>query len=137
MKLRERLQQLKDEAERALVAVRPAPLAQPGPEPPVVARMVVEIRSDGTRTIARGAIEDLATQQKVALQAEGSTPLALALSLAGSLRQLPGVAWDLARATRRGQLPPASPGAPARDPLASRAENGKAGSDDGAPPRDH
>ena len=36
-------------------------------EPPVVARLIVEIRSDGTRTIARGAIEDVASGQKTAI----------------------------------------------------------------------
>jgi hypothetical protein len=58
-------------------------------EPPVVARLVVEIRSDGTRTIARGAIQDAALGQEVAIKAEGTTPLALALSLARSILKAP------------------------------------------------
>lgn len=58
-------------------------------EPPVVARLIVEIRSDGTRTIARGAMEDVATGQKVAVQADGSTPLSLALSLAKTIAATP------------------------------------------------
>jgi hypothetical protein len=58
-------------------------------EPPVVARMIVEIRSDGSRTIARGALEDVATGQRAAIEAKGGTPFQLALSLMRSLGQLP------------------------------------------------
>jgi hypothetical protein len=58
-------------------------------EPPVVARMVIEIRSDGSRTIARGALQDAASGQEVAVHAEGTTPLALAASLARTLVKLP------------------------------------------------
>jgi hypothetical protein len=58
-------------------------------EPPVVARLVVEIRSDGTRTIARGALEDAQHGEKVAIEAHGNSPLQLALALARSLTQLP------------------------------------------------
>jgi hypothetical protein len=63
---------------------------------PVVARLVVEVRSDGTRTVARGALEDQTTGQRVALQAEGTTPASLASSLMGSLVKLPffGVARE-------------------------------------------
>jgi hypothetical protein len=56
---------------------------------PVVARLVVEIRSDGRRTIARGALEDAATQQRVAVEARGDSPLQLAIALARSLTSLP------------------------------------------------
>jgi hypothetical protein len=65
-------------------------------ELPVVARMVVEIRSDGRTTIARGAMEDAQSGQKVAIQATGTTPLALALSLAKSIASAP---WLAAAAT--------------------------------------
>jgi len=58
-------------------------------EPPVVARLVVEIRSDGTRTIARGAIEDVTTNQRTAVEAHGDSPLQLALALARSIGGLP------------------------------------------------
>jgi hypothetical protein len=58
-------------------------------EPPVVARMIVEIRSDGSRTIARGALEDVATGHKAAIEAHGTTPVQLAFSLVRSLGQLP------------------------------------------------
>src|SRR6188508_152002 len=46
---------------------------------PVVARLVVEIRSDGRRTVARGAMEDTATGQGVAVEARGDSPMKLAL----------------------------------------------------------
>lgn len=61
-------------------------------EPPVVARLVIEIRSDGRRTIARGAMEDASIGEKVAIQAEGTTPLALAMSLAKSIFSVPALA---------------------------------------------
>jgi hypothetical protein len=98
-------------------------------EPPVVARLIVEIRSDGSRTIARGAIEDTTTGQRTSIEAHGSTPLALIASLTRSIFQLPAMARQAARALlpgkrpgdfgARGQTPPAPPGpapAPPRRP---------------------
>lgn len=70
-------------------------------EPPVIARLVVEIRSDGSRTIARGAIEDLSTGQRATVEALGTSPLQLALSLARALTQLPRLS---ARSAVRGLL---------------------------------
>ncbi len=70
-------------------------------EPPVVARMVVEIRSDGTRTIARGAAEDAASGEKVAIQIEGSTPLQLALSLMKTVAAIPALAKSAVQAMRQ------------------------------------
>lgn len=52
---------------------------------PVVARLMVEIRSDGSRTVARGAMEDMMSGEKVAIEARGSTPMSLALGLAKSM----------------------------------------------------
>ena len=69
-------------------------------EPPVVARLVIEIRSDGSRTVARGGLEDVAGGDKVAIEARGTTPLALASSLAKSLLTTP----LLARAAFRNML---------------------------------
>lgn len=57
--------------------------------PPVVARLVVEIRSDGTRTIARGALEDRSTGQRVDLRADSTTPVALARELTRVLLETP------------------------------------------------
>jgi hypothetical protein len=68
---------------------------------PVVARLVVEIRSDGRRTIARGAAEDRASGQKVAIEARGDSPAMLAVALARSLFKLPGLG---ARRAVRGLL---------------------------------
>jgi hypothetical protein len=65
------------------------------PELPVVARLVVEIRSDGSRTVARGAMEDASTGMKAAVQAEGRTPLELAMGLAKSLLTAPQFARDI------------------------------------------
>lgn len=70
-------------------------------EPPVVARLVVEIRSDGSRTIARGAIEDAQRGERVAIEARGDSPLQLAIALARSLTQLPRLT---AQRTVRGLL---------------------------------
>jgi hypothetical protein len=75
-------------------------LAQDEDEPPVVARMVIEIRSDGTRTIARGAAEDAASGEKVAIKVEGGSPLQLALSLMKSVASLPALAKSAAKALR-------------------------------------
>jgi hypothetical protein len=70
-------------------------------EPPVVARLVVEIRSDGTRTIARGAIEDAQRGERVAIEARGDSPVQLAIALARALTQLPRIT---ARSAVRGLL---------------------------------
>lgn len=76
-------------------------LAPAADEPPVVARLVVEIRSDGSRTIARGAMEDVREGQRVAIKAEGSSPAQLAFSLARAMFGFPA----LARQTVRSLLP--------------------------------
>ena len=70
-------------------------------EPPVVARLVVEIRSDGSRTIARGALEDAQRGERVAIEARGDSPMQLAIALARSLTQLPRLT---ARSAIRGLL---------------------------------
>ena len=75
-----------------------APLATPPDEPPVVARLMVEIRSDGSRTIARGALQDELSGEKVAIEAKGNSPLELAAQLAKSLLTTPLNAATLGRA---------------------------------------
>lgn len=85
----------------------PDALEAPAPEPPVVARLMIEIRSDGTRTVARGALQDEITGEQVAIEAKGSSPLELAGQLAKSLVTAPlglGLA-SLSRAlpTRKGR----------------------------------
>lgn len=83
---------------RAALAARPQqPLAQAEPEPPVVAQLMIEIRSDGSRTIARGALNDLRNGESAQVHAEGRTPNELMLSLASSLLALPGSVFSVAR----------------------------------------
>jgi len=82
-----------------LVTTPPGALRE---EPPVVARLVVEIRSDGSRTIARGALEDTQNGQRTAIEARGDSPIQLAIALARSLAQVPRFA---ARQAIRGLLP--------------------------------
>jgi hypothetical protein len=77
---------MKDDVE--LVREAPAEVVE-SKEPPVVARLVVEIRSDGSRTIARGALEDVTTGQTAMIDAQGTSPIQLAFALARSLSQLP------------------------------------------------
>ncbi|NVB43057.1 hypothetical protein G6O69_34865 [Pseudenhygromyxa sp. WMMC2535] len=60
----------------------PGSLREVEDEPPIVARMVVEIRSDGSTTIARGAVEDRLGDQQVAVEAKADSPMALSLALA-------------------------------------------------------
>lgn len=73
-------------------------------ELPVVARLIVEVRSDGSRTIARGAMEDAASGTRVAVEAAGSTPLELALTLAKSIMSAPWFTRGLARGSVRALL---------------------------------
>jgi hypothetical protein len=74
-------------------------------ELPVVARIMVEVRSDGRRTIARGAMEDAATGTKASIEAIGSTPLELALALAKSMLQVPALARQGVKERLRRLLP--------------------------------
>ncbi len=66
-------------------------------ELPVVARMVVEIRSDGSRTIARGVLEDHIQGEKVAVEAKAPTLPGLATGLARALMRMPGIERRAAR----------------------------------------
>lgn len=86
------------DADDPLAPAEPKTLAERPDEPPVVARMIVEIRSDGSRTIARGAIEEATTGERVAIEAHGSTPLALARSLAKSMFSAPLLAKQAVKA---------------------------------------
>ena len=89
---------MKDDDKPELVR---APAGELQSEPPVVARLVVEIRSDGSRTIARGALEDVANQQRTTIEARGDSPIQLAIALARALTQLPRLG---ARSAVRGLL---------------------------------
>ena len=78
----------------------PAEVPAPPDELPVVARLVVEIRSDGRRTVARGVMEDSASGERVAVEARGDSPLRLAWELARGIARGP----VFARAAARGLL---------------------------------
>jgi hypothetical protein len=73
-------------------------------EPPVVARMMIEIRSDGTRTIARGALEDIVSGEQVKIEASGGSPMQLAASLASNLLSTPFMLGRAANALVRNRL---------------------------------
>ncbi|MGE0550222.1 MAG: hypothetical protein AB7O24_05760 [Kofleriaceae bacterium] len=66
-------------------------------EPPVVARLVIEIRSDGSRTIARGAAEDAVSGQRTTIEARGDSQIQLAFALARTIAQLPRLAQTMVR----------------------------------------
>lgn len=88
--------ELRSAGETALLnAWRGADLAEPAPEPPVVARLIVEVRSDGTRTIARGGLES--GGESVTLEAHGTTPAQLAASLARTILTAPALLRQLSR----------------------------------------
>jgi len=88
---------VKEPPKAELVRDRPAEI-ETSNEPPVVARLVVEIRSDGSRTIARGAVEDVVNGQRTTLEAHGDSPLSLALQLAKVLTQIPRQMFRIAPA---------------------------------------
>ena len=69
--------------------------------------MVVEIRSDGSRTIARGAIEDHLGGQAVGVEARADSPLELSRALAKMVLSAPFAAL-LGRA--KGDVPPRDKG---------------------------
>jgi len=92
-----------DSRSSAVRAPEHEPLAEAG-DLPVVARLIVEIRSDGSRTLARGALEDVVTGERVSLEANGGSPAALAASLAGSLLSTPFALGRYARAVVRQRL---------------------------------
>jgi hypothetical protein len=73
-------------------------------ELPVVARLIVEIRSDGSRTVARGAMEDAASGARATIEASGTTPLELALKLAKNIVSAPWLARTIGRGALRGLL---------------------------------
>jgi len=90
---------------RDALTKRPNADLAPGPdEPPVVAQLMIEIRSDGSRTIARGALNDLRSNESARIHAEGRTPADLMVSLAGSLLALPSSLIASARDRRKTDL---------------------------------
>jgi hypothetical protein len=80
------------------VAATSSPPTGEADELPVVARMVVEIRSDGTRTVARGALEDRPSGQCVAVELTPSSPWEMAKGMA---KLLLGAPWRRTEGLRR------------------------------------
>jgi hypothetical protein len=72
-------------------------------EPPVVAQLMIEIRSDGSHTIARGALHDLRSQESAHVHAEGRSPAQLIASLLGSLLSLPTGTFQRLRSAPEGK----------------------------------
>lgn len=72
----------------------------------MVARLVVEIRSDGTRTVARGALEDAVAGEDVALAVEAESPAALLGKLTRSLLSLPAMLRTPAQALPEAERSP-------------------------------
>jgi len=95
-----------DPRDKTATSVAPLPSTEvpAKDELPVVARLIVEVRSDGTRTVARGAMEDAASGTRAAIEASGTTPLELALALAKSIFAAPWFARQVARGTIRALL---------------------------------
>jgi hypothetical protein len=91
-------------------------LPQEDVEPPVVAQLMVEIRSDGSHTIARGALNDLRTGESAQIRAEGRTPSELMLSLCSSLLTLPSTVMKHVRATSEAEHDSLASDAPVKPP---------------------
>src|SRR5262245_54748473 len=96
----------RDPEEPVVLEKAPGQAVEAGPaddDLPVVARLVVEIRSDGKRTVARGAMEDVASGERVAIEARGASPLQLAMQLAKSMWQVPKLAFRVRGLLGRGK----------------------------------
>lgn len=98
----------------AIEPKQPGPAAPTDEELPVVARLVIEIRSDGARTVARGALEGADHSERVGVEARGGSPAELAAQLLRAIVAAPFQA-ALSRMTGPpGQVRPARPGLLAR-----------------------
>jgi hypothetical protein len=85
-------------------------------EPPVVAQLMVEIRSDGSHTIARGALNDLRTGESAQVRAEGRTPAELMISLCSSLLTLPSTIMKHVRSVSDAEHDALASDAPVKPP---------------------
>ncbi|MBX7082837.1 MAG: hypothetical protein K1X88_26765 [Nannocystaceae bacterium] len=65
---------------------------------PVVARLAIEIRSDGSRTVARGAMVDAASGTEAAIRVEAGSLVELAAKLPAVMAQ--AMAHTVAQAAR-------------------------------------
>lgn len=71
---------------------------------PIVSRIVIEVRSDGTRTVARGAAED--PEGKVGLEVRADSPVELVTALVKLMLQVPALAATSFRTGRKRQVEP-------------------------------
>jgi hypothetical protein len=76
----EEIARLRDDRERSIDLDAASGSIEPEREPPIVARCVVEVRSDGSMSIARGIFET--KEQSVLLEGKGRTPAELVAMLA-------------------------------------------------------
>jgi hypothetical protein len=74
------------------------------PELPIVARILVEIRSDGTRTVASASVQNALLGQAVSVQAETTTPNSIAQVLLRSMARMPLLGTVASRALLRSGL---------------------------------
>ncbi len=72
---------------------------------PVVARLMIEVRSDGIRTSARGAFEDLQNDEQTAIELPPMTPLELSAALSATLTKVLAESPGLARYALRSLVP--------------------------------
>jgi hypothetical protein len=91
------LQGFKDVLGRGANKAEQGALNEREQEPPIVAQLMIEIRSDGSHTIARGALHDLRSQESAHVHAEGKTPAQLIASLLSSLLSLPAGTFERLR----------------------------------------
>jgi hypothetical protein len=73
--------------------------------PPVVARVVVELRSDGTRTVACASVQNAFLGQGVSVQAESRAPIKLALALLRTAERLPFLGPKVAKLLLKSGMP--------------------------------
>jgi len=76
----EEIARLREEVRERAIELDEARSIELGDEPPIVARCVVEVRSDGSLSIARGVFET--KEQSVLLEGKGRTPAELVAMLA-------------------------------------------------------
>lgn len=111
-------------AQREALATRRNANIEKREEPPVVAQLMIEIRSDGSHTIARGALNDLRNNETAQVHAEGRTPHELMMSLAGSLLSLPSSLLSGSRHAKASVKKPEADALPTDAPFPPKPKHG-------------
>ena len=70
-----------------------------------MARMMIEVRSDGIRTSARGAFEDLQNDEKTAIELPPMTPMQLSAALSATIGKALAESPGIARMALRSLVP--------------------------------